>query len=255
MTYRLMFGDCLKRMREIETGSVDMILCDLPYGIKHWGKNKSGMEWDEMLPFKKLWKQYWRVLKNRGAIVLFGSEPFSTQLRSIQLRYFKYDYVWKKNKVSGFMAAKCKPLKSYELISVFSKNAVNPGGKDNMSYFPQGLVAIEKEIKATKRKSSIGIQGAHGKELKAYKQSFTNYPRDILEFNCESGFHPTQKPVPLLKYLIRTYTRKGETVLDNTMGSGSTGVAAIETRRNFIGIEKKPEFFKIACKRIKKAKR
>jgi site-specific DNA-methyltransferase (adenine-specific) len=248
-----MFGDCLKRMREIETGSVDMILCDLPYGIKHWGKNKSGMGWDEIIPFKKLWKQYWRVLKNHGAIVLFGTEPFSTQLRTSQLRYFKYDYIWKKNKVSGFMAAKCKPLKSYELISVFSQGTTAPGGKNNMFYFPQGLIRVDKKVKGKRKSDSIGIQGSRLKH--DYVQTFTNYPKDILEFESESGLHPTQKPVPLLKYLIRTYTRKGETVLDNTMGSGSTGVAAIETRRNFIGIEKKPEFFKIACKRIKKAKR
>lgn len=250
MTYRLMFGDCLKRMREIETGSVDMILCDLPYGIKTWGKT---MKWDEVISFKKLWKQYWRILRPKGAIVLFGAEPFSTQLRTSQLRYFKYDYIWKKNKVSGFMAAKCKPLKSYELISVFSQGTTAPGGKNNMFYFPQGLIRVDKKVKGKRKSDSIGIQGSRLKH--DYVQTFTNYPKDILEFESESGLHPTQKPVPLLKYLIRTYTRKGETVLDNTMGSGSTGVAAIETRRNFIGIEKKPEFFKIACKRIKKAKR
>jgi site-specific DNA-methyltransferase (adenine-specific) len=151
------------------------------------------------------------------------------------------------------MAAKCKPLKSYELISVFSQGTTAPGGKNNMFYFPQGLIRVDKKVKGKRKSDSIGIQGSRLKH--DYVQTFTNYPKDILEFESESGLHPTQKPVPLLKYLIRTYTRKGETVLDNTMGSGSTGVAAIETRRNFIGIEKKPEFFKIACKRIKKAKR
>ncbi len=246
-----MLGDCLKRMKEIPDASVDLILCDLPYGIKHWGK--SDMKWDEIISFKKLWKQYWRVLKDKHAVVLFGAEPFSTQLRSSQLQYFKYDYVWKKNKVSGFMAAKCKPLKAFELISVFSKGTTSPGRPNNMPYYPQGLIAVNKKIKATSRKGSIGIQSAgKSKELKAYTQQFTNYPKDILEFDGESGFHPTQKPVPLLKFLIKTYTRKGDTVLDNTMGSGSTGVAALKIGRRFIGIEKDKGYFKVAKKRIRK---
>lgn len=248
--YKLMLGDCLKRMKEIPDHSVDMILCDLPYGVITWGKT---MKWDEVISFKKLWKHYWRVLKPKGAIVLFGAEPFSTQLRASQLRYFKYDYIWKKNKVSGFMAAKCKPLKSYELISVFSQGTTAPGRKNNMPYYPQGLIKVNKKVKGKRKSDSIGIQGSRLK--KDYVQAFTNYPKDILEFDGESGFHPTQKPVPLLKYLIRTYTKKHETVLDNTMGSGSTGVAAVKTKRRFIGIEKDKKYFKIAKQRIKKCLR
>ena len=233
MNYQLMQGDCLEVMKEIPDGTVDMILCDLPYGT-------TACKWDSIIPFEPLWEQYNRIIKDNGAIVLFGSEPFSTLLRYSNLKMFRYDWVWKKSRFANQMLAKKQPLKITENISVF--------GKKSPLYFPQGLIRCDK---ITKQGSKITDNIGGGIRKTQYKQEFTNYPRNILEFASEGKtVHPTQKPVALLEYLIKTYTNEGDTVLDNCMGSGSTGDACVRTNRNFIGIELKEEFFNIAKTRI-----
>lgn len=232
--------DCLEGMKLIPDKSIDMILCDLPYGT-------TKCKWDVVIPFKPLWEQYERIIKNNGAIVLFGSEPFSSSLRLSNVELFKYDWVWDKVSVVGFANAKKMPLRNIEMISVFYKN--------QPTYNPQGLIKIEpKKIKngrTHKEKGEKGITAINGGRFKEdYIQEYTNYPKQILTFNRKKGLHPTQKPVALFEYLIKTYTNEGETVLDNCMGSGTTAVACINTNRNFIGFELDKHYCDIANKRI-----
>jgi site-specific DNA-methyltransferase (adenine-specific) len=228
----LIYGDCLVEMNNIPDGSVDMILCDLPYGT-------TACKWDVVIPFEPLWKHYWRVLKPNGAIVLFGSEPFSSNLRMSQIKYYKYDIIWNKNRFVNQCVARKQILKIHEVISIFYKK--------QCTYNPQGVIRVNKIIRQGTRTSDIIRNQIRKKE---YIQEFTNYPKSIMEFKSQFGFHPTQKPVALLEYLIKTYTNEGETVLDNCMGSGSTGIACINTNRNFIGIEKDEKYFNIAKDRI-----
>lgn len=228
---KLIHGDCLTEMKQIPDASVDMILCDLPYGTT---KNK----WDCVIPFDPLWEQYRRITKDNAAIVLFGAEPFSSILRLSNLTDYKYDWIWDKSQVTGFLNAKKQPLRQHEIISVFyAKQCV---------YNPQ-MIKGKPQLKGTGRKSSN-----YGNFSPNHHISDVYYPKTILNFPQQriSGGHPTQKPVALLEYLIKTYTNEGETVLDNTMGSGSTGVACIRTKRKFIGIELNDEYFGIAQKRI-----
>ena len=241
---KLLHGDCLELMKDIPDKSIDMILADLPYGT-------TACKWDEIIPFEPLWEQYERVIKDNGAIILFGSEPFSSALRMSNIKSYKYDWIWKKNKPQGFLNAKKMPLKDYENISVFAKSTT--------IYNPQGLIKIDKVIKngGTKNTTSNKANGDKTSANNAiknefYKQENTNYPRQVIEFKNSGSkqVHPTQKPVPLLEYLIKTYTNEGETVLDNCMGSGSTGVACKNTGRNFIGIELDDKYFDIAKERI-----
>lgn len=225
--------DCIEGMKSIPDESIDMILCDLPYGTT---KNK----WDSVIPFEKLWDQYLRVIKERGAIVLFGSEPFSTELRHSNLKHYRYDWIWNKKRFANQMCAKYQPLKIQENISVFSKKSCN--------YYPQGLIECNK---VTKQGSKITDNLGGGTRSTSYVQQYTNYPRNILDFGLDKEkLHPTQKPVELLKYLIRTYTKENEIVLDNCMGSGSTAIACLETGRHYIGYELDPEYYKIANDRI-----
>jgi DNA modification methylase len=202
-------------------------------------------KWDVIIPFEPLWKEYKRIIKDRGCIALFGSEPFSSYLRMSNIKDYKYDWIWEKNKPTNFGNANKMPLKSYEIISVFYNSLP--------TYNPQGLIDIpEKTVKRNKNEEpeAYGKTGLIGE----FKRNKTNFPRQNLKFGMEEkNAHPTQKPVALLEYLIRTYTLENETVLDNTMGSGSTGVACINTNRNFIGIEKDYKYFDIAEKRIKEA--
>ena len=247
MDIRLYQGDCLDVMRSIPDGSVDMVLCDLPYGT-------TACKWDSVIPLEPLWEQYNRLLKHQGSVVLFGSEPFSSSLRMSNISAYKYDWIWKKNRPTGFQHAQNMPLKDYETISVFSKASM---GHDNllkekrMWYNPQGITHCGKEWKRTASKfwSIVGKRKSH-KNFGI--QEFTGFPTMVLEYDKdETNYHPTQKPVALLSYLIKTYTMGGgATVLDNCMGSGSTGVACIETARSFIGIEKDAQYFAVAQKRI-----
>ena len=230
-------GDCLEIMKNISDKSVDMILCDLPYGTTQ-------CKWDVVIPFEPLWKQYNRIIKDNGAIVLFGNEPFSSHLRLSNLKNYKYDWIWDKVKPNGHLVAKHRPMQRNENISVFGKGKIN--------YYP---IMIERDKpKKSKEYSRTEIMGGSITDDKG-KTLNKKYPQNILVYSNASQknkLHPTQKPIELLEYLIKTYTQEGETVLDNTMGSGSTGVAALNLHRKFIGIELDEKYFEIAKERIEK---
>ena len=229
----LLKGDCLELMKDIPDGSVDLVLTDPPYGT-------TACKWDSVIPFEPMWEQLNRIIKPNGAICLFGSEPFSSALRMSNIKNFKYDWIWNKKRFANQMCAKFQPLKIHENISVFSLKKHN--------YYPQGLIRCDKITKQGK-KITDNIGG--GSRPTQYYQEFTNYPRNILEFGLDKEkYHSTQKPIALLEYLIKTYTNEGETVLDFTMGSGSTGVACVNTGRDFIGIELDENYFNIAKERI-----
>lgn len=238
----LLNGDCLELMKNIPDGSIDLILTDPPYGT-------TACKWDSVIDFDLMWLQLKRIIKPNGAIVLFGSEPFSSMLRCSNLKMFKYDWVWNKTKPQGFLNAKARPLVEHELIHVFSSGTCTSTSK-TMTYNPQGLINVDVLLKNTDTES-IGKRKSR-KSGSEYKQTQSGYPRSILRYaHDQSKLHPTQKPVALLEYLIKTYTQEGETVLDFTMGSGSTGVAAKNTNRKFIGIELDETYFNIAQERIK----
>ena len=227
-------------MKNIPDGSVDLILCDPPYGT-------TDCAWDEVLPFDLLWAEYDRVLKPNGAAVLFSAQPFTTQLIASNRKAFRYCWYWLKNQPTGFTYARFQPMRRVEDVCVFYKKMP--------TYNPQGLIEIEKPRARRKQKPTRESIYKTDTLLKEYTPRFKNYPKNVLQFDCERGYHPTQKPVPLLEYLVRTYTNEGDTVLDNCMGSGSTGVAVQRVGgRNFIGIEQNPVYFEIAQKRIESEK-
>lgn len=238
--YKLYNGDCLEIMNKLENSSVDLILCDLPYGT-------TSCKWDTIIPFAPLWDQYNRVIKENGAIVLFSAQPFTTKLINSNLKNYKYSWYWIKNTVTGFTFAKHQPMRKVEDINVFYKR--------KPLYVPQGLIELEKP-KVKKRKSKISNDDTIYKDktlLNEHIIKYTNYPNNVLFFNKESkSLHPTQKPIDLLQYLIKTYTKEGDIILDNCMGSGSTGVAAIKLNRKFIGIELDENYFKISKNRIER---
>ena len=239
MDINLLQGDCLELMKDIPDGCVDMILADLPYGT-------TASKWDEIIPFEPLWEQYDRVIKNNGAIVLTASQPFTTKLIMSKLDWFRYTWVWNKKKAGNIFLAKKQPMKIHEDIVVFSKKP--------HFYNPQ-MVKRDKVKKSKNYGTGESFGGTREKEDKVYTYTHT-YPKSIIEFSNarqKGKVHPTQKPVPLLEYLIKTYTRENETVLDNCMGSGSTGVACVNTNRNFIGMELEEKYFKIAKRRISEA--
>lgn len=271
MNYTIFNEDCLSKMKELPAHSIDMILCDLPYGT-------TALKWDSVLPLDKLWECYWHVIKPNGAIVLFGNTPFTEMLGASQIQYLKYKWIWLKPGVTGVLNSKKMPLKNNEDVLVFYK--------DLPVYNPQNLQPYGKTKKNAKSRlnenfieESAIISGGFNKS--EYKQAFTNHPRLTIEtlnltqdgYNerhvgsngsaimatldrkLEGNQHPTQKPISLLSYLIKTYTNPGETVLDNTMGSGSTGVAALQSGRHFIGIEKDKEYYDIAKKRLSSVKK
>lgn len=244
-----MQGDCLELLKDIPDGSVDMVLADLPYGT-------TACKWDTCIPFEPLWEQYKRIIKSNGVIALFGSEPFSSSLRMSNIEWFKYDWIWEKTRVLGFMNAKNKPMNDHEIISVFSAGTCANKSNARMIYNPQGLKEYNKKVNGEKCCSAdrAGHRFARPCHKKEYIQKYTGYPKQILKFQSEpKPVHPTQKPVPLLEYLIRTYTNPGMTVLDNCMGSGSTGVACVNTGRKFIGMELDPGYFEVAKRRIEEA--
>lgn len=244
----LMQGDCLELMKTIPDGSVDMILTDPPYGT-------TACKWDSIIPFEPMWEQLNRIIKPNGAIVLFGGEPFSSALRMSNIKQYKYDWIWEKSKVGNIFNCKNAPQKNFENIIVFSEGTIANGSIRKMPYFPQDLIKVDIKRSNTAKSSIKGTINERPSRLNSssYKQSFTNYPRQILRFNNQQGFHPTQKPVALLEYLIKTYTQEGETVLDFCMGSGSTIVAAKNTNRSAIGIELDEKYFEIAKNRIESA--
>ena len=233
---KLLHGDCLQLMKDIPDGAVDLVLCDLPYGMTDCG-------WDSVLPFEPLWAEYNRLLKLDGAAVLFSAQPFTTQLIQSNRKAFRYCWYWLKNQPTGFTFARYQPMRKVEDICVFYRK--------HGTYNPQGLEII-KDPKRMKKNLPDGDRVYKMSTLlKEYTPRFKNYPKNVLEYHTERGLHPTQKPVPLLEYLVRTYTNEGDTILDNCMGSGSTGVAVKRVGgRHFIGIEQNKGYFDTAQRRI-----
>lgn len=224
-------GDCLEILPTLEAGSVDMVLCDLPYGTT---QNK----WDSVIPLEPLWREYWRVVKPNGAVILTAAQPFTSALVMSQDRAFKYEWIWQKEAGTGLLNAKKQPLRDHESALVFYRKqcTYNPQWGDGKPY-------------TAKKGGETANYNASGSVVT--ESDGRRYPKTVLKFSRDkSKSHPTQKPVALMEYLIRTYTNEGETVLDNTMGSGSTGVAARNTGRRFIGIERDPGYFAIAEQRI-----
>jgi DNA modification methylase len=248
---KLINGDCLEVMPTLPDKSIDMILCDLPYGT-------TACKWDVVIPFEPLWKEYKRLIKDNGAIVLFGSEPFSSLLVCSNLDWFKYEWIWNKQTGSNFASVKYQPFKEHENISVFyeSRPTYNPQKIKRSDYSLKCHPIGSKHLVPSTNKpaETSGLIG------KAHYMSFDGMrmPKSIIEIKQPKGrgfksLHPTQKPVALMEYLIKTYTNEGDTVLDNCMGSGSTGVACENAKRTFIGIEKDEKYFSIAEKRIAEA--
>ena len=230
----LIQGDCLENMRDIPDGSIDMILCDLPYGT-------TACKWDTIIPFELLWEQYKRIIKDNGAIVLTASQPFTSALVMSNTNLFKYNFVWiKPQGVDPFMA-KIRPLNNIEDVLVFGKGKVN--------YFPQMAEGKPYHVVRDKNPRVKETNNTVMKQTETINKG-ERLPTRTLNIKQEKGLHPTQKPVALFEYLIKTYTHEGGLVLDNCMGSGTTGVACKKLNRNFIGIELDPEYFKIAEKRI-----
>lgn len=236
--------DCLEGMKRIPDSSIDMILCDLPYGT-------TACKWDRVIPFEPLWEQYNRIIKDNGAICLFGSEPFTSNLICSNIKNFKYNWIWQKDKATGHLNAKRQPMRTVETISVFYKK--------QCCYNPQ---LIEKPLKnvrpPTRHRKNIDNYGKMDKKSTRGIPINMGYPKDVLQFRACFGDkgksnHPTEKPVPLLEYLIKTYTNEGDIVLDNCFGSGSTLVAAVNTNRHYIGFELDEKYFDIACQRLDEA--
>lgn len=240
-------GDCLKLMKDIPDKSIDMILADLPYGT-------TACKWDTIIPFEPLWEQYERVIKDNGAIVLTASQPFTTKLIESNFKLFKYCWYWIKSKPNGWQHSKNKPMTKVEEVVVFSKapmGHINQLGDKRMVYYPQGIKPIgKKKVTAAAHGKMMGARPNQvGKEYEA----FTGFPHNVLEYPNVTGkqaLHLTQKPVELCEYLIKTYTNEYDTVLDNCMGSGTTGVACKNLNRSFIGIELDPTYFEITKRRI-----
>ncbi|MBI0097267.1 MULTISPECIES: site-specific DNA-methyltransferase [unclassified Snodgrassella] len=230
---RLFNGDCLNELQHLPDASIDLIIADPPYGI-------TNCEWDKVIPFKRLWKELHRVAKDSAAIVIFGIEPFSSHLRVSNLDYYRYDLIYEKPSATGFLNANRQPMRAHENISVFYRK--------QPTYNPQKTSGhIRKVCSRNSANSNL-----YGKAEKAVKYDSTErYPRSVLVFSSDkqtNALHPTQKPIELLQYLIKTFSNPGDTVLDFTMGSGSTGAAALMLDRDFVGIEQDPRFFKTAEK-------
>lgn len=224
-------GDCFDVMATLEAGTVDMVLCDLPYGTT---QNK----WDSVLPLDRLWADYWRLLKSNGAAVLTAQPPFDKALGASQLNALKYEWIWEKPRATGHLNCKKQPMKSHENVLVFCR--------EQSAYYPQMTPGEKYSAHGgpSKRDNYGGFSTTREND------GSLRYPRSIQQFNNEAGFHPTQKPVALFEYLIRTYTNPGELVLDNTAGSGTTAIAAVQSGRRWICIERGPEYFAKACARV-----
>ncbi len=233
--------DCLAGMKRIPDKSVDMILCDLPYGM---GANQD--TWDKVLPLDLLWKEYKRIIKDNGAIVLTASQPFTSKLVLSNEKMFRYEIIWKKPQGTGFMNAKRLIMKAHENILVFYKKlpTYNPQMTEGKPY------KMERETNSKKHKSNIAPNNDN-KLIVTDNTTGERYPTSVIEFKQEKGLHPTQKPVALFEWLIKTYTNERMTVLDNCMGSGTTAIACLNTNRNYIGFELDPDFYQIAINRVK----
>jgi len=234
---KVILGDCLNVMNNIPDKSVDMILCDLPYGTTQ-------CKWDTVIPFDMLWNQYERIIKDNGAIVLFGAEPFSSYLRLSNIKLFKYDWIWDKIKGTGFLNAKKQPMRNHEIVSVFYKK--------QCTYNPQKTSGHQNKKSFRAKHLQTDVYGDMKNDY--LYESTDRYPRSVQTFSTDtqnSSLHPTQKPVALCEYLIRTYTNEGEIVLDNCSGSGTTAIACMNTGRNFICIENNENYHQISVSRIR----
>lgn len=229
----LLQGDCIEIIRELEDNSIDLVLTDLPYGT-------TSCKWDSIIPLEKMWEQLYRVTKKNSAILLFGAEPFSTTLRASNLKNYKYDWIWIKPNSTSPFKAKFMPMLRHEFIHVFANGKV--------PYHPQ--MEEGKPYKWNSVRSKGEANNIKQNKETPINNKGTRYPSGLLYFKQERGLHPTQKPVPLLEYLIRTHTKENDIVLDFTMGSGSTKIASINTNRSFIGIEKDIDYFNLAKERI-----
>lgn len=231
----LYLGNCLDILKEVEDNSVNMVLCDLPYGT-------TACSWDSIIPLEPLWEQYNRICKENAAMVFTAAQPFTTILAASNIKNFKYEWIWEKPQGTNPMNAKVMPLKSHENILVFyrKKPIYNP-----QMWFSTPYSGFSSET------SKIGEVYNKAKSKHRDNPEGSRYPKTILKFKQEKGLHPTQKPVELMRYLIRTYSNKNDVILDNTMGSGTTGVACVLENRKFIGIEKDEKYFKVAQDRIK----
>ena len=237
-------GDCLNVMQGIDDKSVDLILCDLPF-------NTTPLKWDCMIPFEPLWNAYRRIIKPNGAIVLFAQQPFTTKLISSNLEMWKYNWIWVKENGTNFLNSHYQPIKTTEDICVFGFGSTSPTTKDcHMTYNPQMREGFEPYERTRGERTPTAVVRSNVKRCTTNSDG-TRYPTNLLYFKRDKDkVHPTQKPVALLQYLIRTYTNQGDLVLDNTCGSGSTCVAAIREKRHWIGIEKDQHYYEIACKRV-----
>lgn len=247
----LMLGDCLPLMEEIADNSIDAIVCDLPYGT-------TACAWDSPIPINPLWKQYKRIIKPQGAIVLMASQPFTSALVMSNPEWFKYSWVWEKNRATGHVHAKNKPMKKHEDVLIFSSGTTVHASqsKTRMPYFPQGMIDLDKPI--TRKRNDAGDDAVMSKRRshRPTQQEQSGYPTSVIKFDIpmdSDRFHEAQKPIDLVEYLIRTYTQQGQTVLDNCMGSGTTGIACVRSERQFIGIERDERIFEIARDRIRSA--
>lgn len=239
----LLKGDCLELMKDLPDNSIDMVCCDPPYAT-------TSIEWDKLLDFDAMWEQYGRIVKPKGVIVLFGSQPFSAQLICSKLKWFRYELVWNKNKCGSPGLAKHRPMKTHENVLIFYKES---GG----TYNPQMEKGEPYKRQSKNPEGYVGRKNDHGygmKPRKGFENTGTRYPKSILnisrDFSAQQQVHPTQKPVPLCEWLVKTYSNENEVVLDNCMGSGSTGVACVNTNRQFIGMEMNDEYFEICKDRI-----
>lgn len=259
MNYNLYKGDCLEVLEDlIDPHSIDLVLCDPPYG-------STSYEWDRVIPFEKFWSLLDRVCTSNANILLFGSDPFSAFLKASNLKEFKYDLIWVKNTASNFVHAKNMPLKNVEYISVFSKASIGHKsllGDNRMTYNPQGIVKCDHydgRKNGKFKEWGSGLRGqnrfisARPSHKERYKVEAKNYPKQVLNFDVihnSKKMHPNEKPLPLLEYLIKTYSNENSTVLDPCMGSCSCGLACLKTKRNFAGIELDPNMFSISEKRM-----
>ena len=240
---QVFLGDCLELYKNIEPKSIDLILTDLPYGT-------TACKWDTIIPFDKLWEMVNYLLKPNGVFITTASQPFTSALVMSNPKMFKYEWIWEKENATGFQLANVMPLKTHENILVFSKGYTYPNSKNKIAYHPQGL--IENIKKRSKRGNKGNYLTESGCKNDEYVPKFKGYPKSILKINTErkKGNHPTQKPLELMKYLIKTYSNDGDVVLDNTMGSGTTCLGAKELNRKFIGIEKEVKYYELAVARV-----
>ena len=243
---KLYCGDCLEVMKTIPDNHIDMVFCDLPYGTT---RNK----WDVIISFEKLWEQYNRIVKDNGAVVLTSQQPFTSKLIISNIKNFRYEWIWEKNKATGHLNAKKMPMKAHENICIFYKKLPTYNPQKTIGHKPINVVKPKSDIPPPKVKRNYGhvpnTFGNDGTTTDRYPRTIQRFP--VVNNDDPSKWHPTQKPIGLMEYFIKTYSNEGEIVLDNCMGSGSTGVACIKTNRKFIGIELDEEYFKLASNWIK----